>query len=89
MYSSYQVDEMVCGVFFVWVGSGGGGVLIVSDDVQASELVVELVWVSLSGNRELVCLVCLVWRSGWRAYVRMSAVLFLDPTPPIRLASSM
>jgi hypothetical protein len=25
MYSSYQVDEMVCNVFFVWVGSGGGG----------------------------------------------------------------
>jgi hypothetical protein len=86
MYSSYQVDEMVCGVFFVWVGSGGGGVLVVSDDVQASELVVESVWVSLSGNRELVCL---VWRSGWRAFVRMSAVLFLDPTPPIRMASSM
>jgi hypothetical protein len=63
-----------------------GGVLVVSDDIQASELVVELVWASLSGNRELVCL---VWRSGWSAFVRMSAVLFLDPTPPIRLASSM
>ncbi len=34
-----------------------GGVLVVSDDVQASESVVELVWLSLSGNRQLVCLV--------------------------------
>jgi hypothetical protein len=63
-------------------------VLVVLDNVQASEqLVVWLLLIGcLSGNRELVCLVC---RSGWRALVKMSAVLSLELTPPIRIPFSM
>ncbi len=64
-------------------------VLVVSEDDQESELVTGAWWVSgigLFGRRKLVCLVC---RSGWRALVNMSAVLFLELTPPIRMPFSM
>jgi hypothetical protein len=59
--------------------------LEMSEDFQESELV-SGVCGGLSGKRELVWVVC---RSAWRDLVRMSAVLFLELTPPIRMLVSI